>query len=226
MPALTLRQALSVRPGVTAIIGGGGKSTLLLQLGLELARSARVILCTTTHIYPPEGVACLQNPSEAELSAALRAEGCVCVGTPCENGKLRAPELPVGRLAALADYVLAEADGAKGRPLKAHAAHEPVIPPQADQTILVLGLSGLGRPISEAAHRPELYSARLGVTEDALVTPELAAELLCLEALHTRVLLNQADTAARRQAARALAARLSCPVCMAALQKGWIECLS
>ena len=46
-----------------------------------------------------------------------------------------------------------------------------------------------------------------------------------LEALHTRVLVNQAENEPERQTAGALAAGLSCPVCMAALQKGWIECL-
>ena len=46
-----------------------------------------------------------------------------------------------------------------------------------------------------------------------------------LEALHTRVLVNQTENEPERQTARALAAGLSCPVCMAALQKGWIECL-
>ena len=46
-----------------------------------------------------------------------------------------------------------------------------------------------------------------------------------LEALHTRVLVNQTENEPEQQAAKALAAGLHCPVCMAALQKGWIECL-
>lgn len=48
--------ALGVRPGVTSVIGGGGKSTLLEVLALELA-PASVILCTTTHMFPPRTVA-------------------------------------------------------------------------------------------------------------------------------------------------------------------------
>ena len=46
-----------------------------------------------------------------------------------------------------------------------------------------------------------------------------------LEALHTRVLVNQTENEPEQQAAKALAAGLHCPVCMAALQKGWIACL-
>ena len=39
---------LGVRPGMTALIGAGGKTTLLRRLGEELAEGHRVLLCTTT----------------------------------------------------------------------------------------------------------------------------------------------------------------------------------
>ena len=52
---MELAKALDVRKGVTAIIGAGGKTTLLLALARELAQAARVIVTTTTHIYPPDG---------------------------------------------------------------------------------------------------------------------------------------------------------------------------
>ena len=102
---------------------------------------------------------------------------------------------------------------------------EPVIPPEANQTILVVGASGFGRPMRESVHRAPIAAQALGVSEETVVTPELWAKFLNLEALHTRVLVNQAENEPERQTARALAAGLSCPVCMAALQKGWIECL-
>lgn len=223
---MELAKALDVRPGVTAIIGAGGKTTLLHALGAELARTARVLLCTTTHIRIPQQVRCLLSPTESELAAALEAEHCVCTGTPAENGKLTAPELPFSVLCRLADYVLVEADGAHERPIKAHADYEPVVPPEANQTILVLGLSGLGRPIAEAVHRPALFAAALGISESELVTPQLTAEFLDHEAPHTRVLLNQADTPECEALGRTLAALLHGPVCLGALQKGCIRCLS
>ena len=71
----------------------------------------------------------------------------------------------------------------------------------------------------------ELAAQALGVGEDTIVTPELWASFLNFEALHTRVLVNQAENEQEQTTARALAAGLHCPVCMAALQKGWIECL-
>ena len=52
-----LASALKIEPGITAIIGSGGKSTLLKTLGLELMRAGgRVLLCTTTHMFPVAGV--------------------------------------------------------------------------------------------------------------------------------------------------------------------------
>ena len=56
---MELAKALNVRKGVTAIIGAGGKTTLLLALARELARTARVIECCAIEELPPEKVALL-----------------------------------------------------------------------------------------------------------------------------------------------------------------------
>lgn len=222
---MKLSEALRIRPGVTAIIGGGGKTTLMECLAAELSAQARVIVCTTTHIYPEQNMPCLVSPSAEEVEAELARTRCVCVGSVSESGKFSAPELPFGTLCALAEYVIVEADGAKRLPLKAHASYEPVVPPEANQTILVVGASGFGKPMRESVHRAAIAAQALGVAEDTVVTPELWAKFLNFEALHTRVLVNQAENEQEQRNARALAAGLSCPVCMAALQKGWIECL-
>ena len=210
---MELSAALCIRPGVTAIIGSGGKTTLLYALARVLSADARVLVCTTTHILPPEHMPVLLCPSESALRAALQAQSPVCTASGMEDGKLLPPSLPFERLAGLADYVLAEA----------HAPHEPVVPREANQTICVFGLSALGRPICEAAHRPALYAERLGVSPDEVLTPELAARLLRLEALHTRVFLNQADTPETEALGRRMAAELPCPVCIGALQKGSLQ---
>ena len=222
---MQLAQILDIRLGVTAIIGGGGKTTLLYALARELSGCARVVVCTTTHIFPPEHLPCIIEGGEAAICAALEQTNCVCVGTRSAEGKFSAPEVPFARLVELADYILVEADGSRHRPLKAHTAHEPVIPPEANQTILVLGASGLGKPILEAAHRPELYAKKLSVAEDTIASPELAAKLLNLEALHTRVLINQVETEEQWALARELAGKLNCPVAAGALLKENVICL-
>ena len=224
---MCLAALLGIRPGLTAVIGGGGKTTLLRTLGEELAGEGfRVLLCTSTKIFPFPDLKTWTGSSEEALGEALAARRLVCAGTPLSGlGKLSAPEIPMERLAALADYVLVEADGSAGRPFKAHAPHEPVIPPEANRTVCVLGASGFGRPVAEAAHRPALFAALAGIPESAPVTPAAAAAVLLAENLPHQIFLNQVETAEDRRLASALAARLPWPTAAGALQrKEYISC--
>lgn len=205
-----LFKLLGIRPGLTAVIGSGGKTSLLRQLAKELPGS--VLVATSTHIYPPEGLALYTAPLTEKL------QGKACAGTWAEQGKLTAPIQPWKELLSLADYVLVEADGSKGLPLKAHRDFEPVIPAEARQVIAVLGLSGLGHPIAEAAHCPDLYAARCGASAKELVTPALAAAVLRAEGGFDTLVLNQAE--GREALGEALAARLTCPVILASLREG------
>ena len=215
-----LASALKIEPGITAIIGSGGKSTLLKTLGLELMRTGgRVLLCTTTHMFPVAGVP--WDGSSRRLDAApwkpgaAHVPGCTCEacaglvrGSICqagaldpETGRLSAPAEPLDQLAQRFGYVLAEADGSKRLPLKAHAAWEPVIPAATANVVWVVGASGLGKPINEAVHRPELFCERCGCEPTDAATPErvaqvLNAEMQALGLSTARVMLNQADTLA------------------------------
>ena len=119
-----------------------------------------------------------------------------------------------------------EADGSAQRPVKAHAPHEPVIPQQANQTIMIVGASGFGRPIVEAAHRPARYAVLADLPETASVTPEAEAAVLRAESLHDRVYINQAETAEALRYAAALAGMLDCPAAAGSLRRGeYLQCL-
>lgn len=211
---------LGVRSGVTAVIGGGGKTTLLRTLGEGLAKEGHsVLLCTTTKIVPFLELPCAVTGEE--LAVLRRRHRLLCAGSPVPGtGKLTAPPVPMAELAAWFDYVLVEADGSARRPLKAHASHEPVIPAEAQQVICVVGVSGFGRPIVQAAHRPELYARLAGVGEDDLATPETEAAVLGAEKLHHRIYVNQVEDKTALQNARALAALVDCPVLAGSLRKG------
>ena len=215
---MELADLLGISTGVTAVIGGGGKTTLLRTLGESLCARGRVLLCTTTKIYPFPGIPLARSASEL---AVLRECPLVCAGTVLpESGKLTALPVPFSRLASEFDYVLTEADGAAGHPLKAHASHEPVIPPGAGRVITVVGASGFGRAVSEAAHRPERYAALCGASLTDPVTPALAAAVLRAEGLPGSVYVNQVEDAASLAAARALAAALGKPVLAGSLRLG------
>lgn len=207
---------LDIRPGVTAVIGGGGKTSLLERLGKELTGS--VLLCTTTKILPFPGLPCARTSEE--LARLRQSHRLLCAGTELPGtGKLTALDISMTQLAAWFDYVLVEADGAARRPMKAHAPHEPVIPAEANQTVLVVGAAGFGQPIAQAAHRPERYAQLSGVAETDLITPEREATVLLAEGLHDRVYINQVETEEQQAAARVLAERLNCPVTAGSLWK-------
>lgn len=212
-------RALSVQPGITTVIGSGGKSSLLFRLGRELPGT--VILCTTTKIFPIGRTLC--GPGAEEVRQALKCWGTLCIGTDLPNGKLGPPRQPISLLKELADYVIVEGDGAAGLPLKAHAPHEPVIPAESGQVIQVVGFSGIGQTIREAAHRPERYARLAGADLEDAVTPQMAAAVINQEGLCGRVLINQVDEPSPR--AEELASLLKVPAALGSLQKGWASCL-
>ena len=238
----SLASTLKIEPGITAIIGSGGKSTLLKTLGLELMRAGgRVLLCTTTHMFPVAGVP--WDGSSRRLDAApwkpgaAHIPGCTCEacagmsrGSICQagvldpqTGKLSAPAEPLDQLAQRFDYVLAEADGSKRLPLKAHAPWEPVVPAVTANVIWLVGASGLGKPIIEAVHRPELFCGRCGCEPTDIATPErvaqvLNAEMQTLELDTARVMLNQVDTLADPTMADCFEAALDRPIVATSLK--------
>ncbi len=215
----SLVRAFDLPRGVTALVGGGGKTTLMLKLARELAEAgSRVIVTTTTHIFPPDGITTLTNATIAEIASALVKDGAVCVGKSDGGEKLTAPDVSIGDLESLADYVLVEADGAKRFPLKAPAAHEPVIPDETRLVIAVAGLSGVGKTMREAVFRPERYAALTGKSESDPVTAQDVALVLThpegqrkgvTDDMRFSILLNQADDEAAKRAAAQVAAELN-----------------
>ena len=116
----------------------------------------------------------------------------------------------------------AEADGSKRLPLKAHAAWEPVLPPERNRTVCVFGASALGQPIQDAAHRPELYAPLAETSPDAVITPAIAARVLAKEGGFDVLFINQADVLEDPAAAlQPFADALTCPAIYGALAEGY-----
>lgn len=224
---MNLQEALAVRPGITAVVGSGGKSTLLRELAHELADTgAKVILATTTHFLPFEGIETLIDPADGDVATTLNEHGVACVaGRAAEGQKLTAPAAGLEPYAGLADYLLVEADGSKRLPLKAHAAWEPVVPASA-RRILVVGASGFGKPIDGVVHRPEIFCRLAGCDPSDDATPELVARAIAAESLANVVAVNQAETPEALEAARELAAHLDQPVYAGSFQAHDLEPLN
>ena len=222
---MKISQLLDIKPGLTALIGGGGKTTLMYTLARELSETGAVIICTSTKIYEPDDIAVVTDNSVEEIKAALERHRVVCTGTRAGEGKLSAPAVGFDELKSLADYVIAEADGAHRLPIKAHADYEPVIPDGTDKTILVIGADCFGRPISDIAHRPELFADIAGVGISSVITPDIVSRVIKREGLGDCLYINKVGDGKTLQYARQLARLLDMPVYAGDLKKGEYLCL-
>ncbi len=207
-----LSDFFEIKPGITALIGGGGKTSTMYALAGELREKGPVIVCTSTHILCPP-----QYPFLPCLAEKLKPGEVVSTGT-IDGSKLSTPEQPFSELIRYADYVLVEADGSRQLPLKAHASHEPVIPPETKTVLVVIGIDGLEKPIKYVAHRPELYAKICGASVDDIVTEEMICTVLSSYPRCDGILINKADDAERIAKAVSLASLFSVPVAITAWQ--------
>lgn len=190
-----LSEVLPLQSGMTvALVGAGGKTTTMFRLATELAaRGERVITTTTTHIFKPNAdqtealILTIENNHWREAiaeSLTTHRHITVAANTTAE-GKLQGiPPDWADDLRSLPGIgaVLVEADGAKGRLIKAPAAHEPVIPASADLILLLMSAEALDQPFSaEIAHRPEQISALTGLVSGETITPQVLATLATSE---------------------------------------------
>jgi len=217
------------RPEIVAVVGGGGKTSLLFALAAALP--GRTILTTTTRIFAAQmrhAPAVVYADDLTRLDEVLAEHGrCLVVGQVAGDKALGVDrELPA-RLLAHADHVLVEADGSRMRPIKAPAEHEPVIPEGTTLLIPVAGIDALAGPLDAVAHRPEKireitnYELRITNEEKLLADEQLTPEGLAWVLTHPRgglkdvpevarviPFINKVETEAEMAAARRAAAAM------------------
>ncbi len=215
--------------GVVSIIGAGGKTSLMFGLAKELATAGKKVLTTTTtHIFMP-------SPDQSPHLLVAETAGALVQGARSTldrfthfsaasralpgQGKLKgfAPEiLDLLWQTSLFDWIIVEADGAKGKPLKATDRHEPVVPGSTTHLIHVSGLDGLGNPLDEAwVHRAPLFSAFTGLALGAAIDEGAIASSAVREiekaaaisspGIQKFALLNKADDLHRQRSGEKIA---------------------
>jgi molybdenum cofactor cytidylyltransferase len=223
---LTLARALRVNSSpCIAFVGAGGKTTAMFQLARQLP--SPVIVTATSHLGVWQEKLADQH-IVAETSAPLEQlgqdlKGVILVTSEVNGGRLRPINDPLANwLKQFCDYhsipLLMEADGSREKPLKAWAEHEPPIPAFVEIVLQVVGLTGLGKPLShENVHRPELFSKLSGLSLGEPLTPEALVRVLTHKEgglknvpvqARRAVLLNQADTPELQSAGQGLAQSL------------------
>ncbi|MGH2582602.1 MAG: selenium cofactor biosynthesis protein YqeC [Anaerolineales bacterium] len=222
---IELRRALRLEnaPQI-AFVGAGGKTATIFTLVRQFDKP--VLVTSSTHFATDQtqfgdlhvaidGAADIEKINVDELPA-------VTVLTSSRFEDDRVVGLSMESLNALNDFarvhglpLIIEADGARRLPLKAPAVHEPAIPGFVETVVVVTGLSGLGKSLSEEfVHRPERFTELSGLKLGEPITANLVAKVL----LHPNgglknvpagarkiVLLNQADTHELISAGRGLA---------------------
>jgi probable selenium-dependent hydroxylase accessory protein YqeC len=187
----SLADALSLRAREhVALVGGGGKTTLMFALAEELRRNGkRVITSTTTKVLHKEAkqyekVLLVGDDAQwrNKTGRGLGREGTVFVGRSIlDSGKVE------GISPSLADevyqdsevyYLIVEADGSAGHPLKAPAEHEPVIPSSVTMVVAMMGLEAISARLDEAtAFRVEQVRNVAGLEPGGILTPSALAKV-------------------------------------------------
>ncbi|TAN52123.1 MAG: putative selenium-dependent hydroxylase accessory protein YqeC [Rhodospirillales bacterium] len=159
---------------VIAVVGAGGKTSLIEALGREFHQCGeRVLATTTTRVAVDEfqgGWRHIADAADARKSLCFLSTGLVA------KGQKRSGVVPesIDRLARQGEFkrLIVEADGSRRRPLKVPGPMEPVVPESCDTLIVVMGLSGLGRLLEEnTVFRAELWGEMAGGGLGVPITP-------------------------------------------------------
>ncbi len=194
-PKWSLTESLGLREReMISLVGAGGKTTLMFRLAQELtAGGKRVVTSTTTKILEPaigETAILFVDRDEEKTRAFVyrnldRYKHITVAAERLGGGKLQgiSPDLAMDlwRLGGV-EYLIIEADGASGRPVKAPRQGEPVIPTNTTLVVAILGADGEGRILAEeGVFRSEIVSRITGIPMGGRITDEAMAILMTHE---------------------------------------------
>ena len=126
---------------LVSLVGGGGKTTGLFELGRQLAGT--VVLTTTTKMgrQRTDGHHVMFSPSDSELADAL-AQHRTALAWRTDAGQKAIGVDPAvcDRWFDLADHIVVEADGARRMPFTAPNPFEPIVPSRTTMLIVCVGI--------------------------------------------------------------------------------------
>jgi probable selenium-dependent hydroxylase accessory protein YqeC len=176
---------------VISLAGAGGKTTLMFRLAKELSLTGKkVVTTTTTKILEPssgETGSLFIHTDEGEIKQFIDKHLDVyrhmtVARERLESGKLKGISSDlVNDLWSMneIDYLIVEADGAAGRPIKAPQEGEPVIPSSTTTVVAILGVDGVGTEMIEKnVFRVDRVSRLTGIPIGERVTEEAIAILM------------------------------------------------
>ena len=162
---------------IIAIVGSGGKTTLLKKLAEQYHDEGKtVFVTTTTHMFIEEDTLLTDDPNA--IIRALREKGFAMAGVQKKKKIKALSKETFDAVCPYADVVLVEADGSKRLPLKYPNASEPVIPENTNEILVVCGLNAIGQKAKDVCHRLELVKSCLGIEDDTVITASHVQKLV------------------------------------------------
>ena len=149
---------------VITVVGAGGKTSTIFELGNELSNlNKKTIITTTTHMKLDKDFLLIDEDFNIEnLKKILQKNNLIKIGKKESDYKVKSlDEDTLKRCIDISDFLLIEGDGSKRLPLKAPKDNEPVIIQETDLVIGLIGFDSLDKKIEETCHRPELVSKLL-----------------------------------------------------------------
>jgi len=184
-----------------SLVGAGGKSTLFNRLAEELVLTKKkIILTTTTKMFAWQLVPFIKKSKLIEGQEEEVIQNCIKKYFSVKNQKgqvvviqKRIEEKGEEKLSGpppewldkwweegLAGFFLVEADGAAGRPIKAPASYEPVIPLSTTDLIGLVGIEAIGLPLQEEnVFRSHIFTQLTGVKLGEKIGIETLTALIC-----------------------------------------------
>ena len=162
---------------IIAVVGSGGKTSLIRELAKTYRSQGKsVFVTTTTHMFMEDHTLCTDDA--AQIIVQLKERGLVMAGL-ADGVKIRSlSKATYDAVCKAADIVLVEADGSKHLPFKYPNDTEPVIPDNADEILIVCGLHSIGQKAKDCCHRLELVKACLGIGDDTAIMPVHVQKLI------------------------------------------------
>lgn len=153
---------------VISVVGGGGKTTVIKTLANELIEEGKkVMIATSTGIFvPPKNS--YNDLFIEKIPRGFKPQiGTITYYAETNDGiKLRTKSVSLIEEIIernLFDFILIEADGSKGKSIKAPSSNEPVITKYTTITIGVVGLDSINTLVNkENVHRPDWFIKLVG----------------------------------------------------------------
>lgn len=186
------------KKNVISFVGAGGKTTTMFEIAKEMkSLGKKVLVTTTTKLFFPNknqyDCIIISKDYDEIISTVIFFSGKI-ITVICneiiytneyENKsfkKIKGIEKDwISRFynEDIFDAILVEADGAKGKLVKAPAIFEPVIPKETNIVVGIIGFGCYGKPINqEWVHRPELFAKIAGKSLGDAIDSESLVNLI------------------------------------------------